>query len=567
MIAPPALAQTVPQQSVPGALPTREQLTPLPPEAPPAARVDVDSRGALERQNCPFEGSALRVDLSRVTFTRPDGSPLAPAIAATLAGVVAPGQDAPISAVCDIRDAANAALRRDGWIASVQVPPQEIDAGALRLDVITARIVETRVRGAPGAYEAALRTRIAELEALDPLNERDAERLLLLAGDLPGLDVQLSLRPAGTAPGEVIGDLAISYRPWAVLGNFQNYNSPLLGRETGYLRGEVYGLTGMGDTTYVGVSTTRDFEEQRIVQAGHIMTLDTAGTTFGLRATKAWSRPDIGALDLRSDTLVAGFDVRRPLVRSLMSNLALDAGFDYVNQDSRVTAGGNSAPLSRDRLRILYLGIDGEARATGRGGLTNWSARGALSIRKGLDLFGASEGGVIPIGGALPSRIDGNARAFVVRGDLDTVVRLTPILSFAARIQGQWTNDPLLNYEEYSIGNLTVGRGYDPGSNTGDRAIAFRSEVRADVWRRDDFDLQLFGFIDTVKLTNLDPNATETDRTLRSYGGGIRASLTNNALLEVTYAHPRDPALLIDQRPPPDRVLVSLTFQFRPRPR
>lgn len=554
-------------QAVPGQLPSRPEITPPAPTSAPPARVRVDGRGAIARQNCPFEGSDLRVDLSRISFTRPDGSPVAPEIAQSLQGIAAPGAGASIAAVCDIRDAANAALRRDGWIASVQVPPQEVNEGSLRLDVITARIVETRVRGNPGPYEALLRERIAAIEALQVLNEREAERLLLLAGDIPGLDVQMSLRPAGGEAGAVIGDLTISYSPFAVLGNVQNYNAAFLGRETAYLRGEFYGLTGMGDVTYLGASTTADLQEQIIVQGGHVMTLSGAGTTLGLRVTHAWSRPSIGALDLRSNTLVAGFDVRQPLKRSLRANAALVGGFDYVNQDSSLEANGTRVPLTRDRLRVAYLGIEGDARGIGDDGSTLWSLRGNLTLRKGLDLFGATpRGGALQANGALPSRIDGNAQAFIARAELEADARAAGfaggIFSVAFRAMAQWTDDPLLNYDEFSLGNLTVGRGYDPGSNSGDRAFGLRSELRADVVREGPVTAQIFGFGDYVRLTNLDPNSTEVDRTLRSFGGGVRATLWNTALLEVTYASPQDPALIIDRAPPPDRVLVSLTFQL-----
>ncbi len=553
----PAAAQTVP-----GSLPSRQEVVPPTPGPAPTPRVSVDSRGALVRQNCPFAGSDLRVDMSRVAFTRPDGTPVAAEIARSLSGIMAPGAGASISAVCDVRDAANAALRRDGWIASAQVPPQEVDGGTLRIDVITARIVETRVRGTPGPYEALLRDRIAALEALDPLNERDAERLLLLAGDVPGLDVQMSLRPAGTQAGDVIGDLQINYQPFAVLGNVQNYNSRLLGRETAYLRGEFYGLTGLGDVTYIGASTTADFQEQVIVQGGHIMTLGGGGTTLGARVTHAWSRPTIGQLDLQSNTLVAGFDLRHPILRSLHATASLGAGFDYVNQDSSLDANGTKVPLTRDRLRVLYLDASSEALGIGRDGAALWALRGNLTLRKGLDIFGTTPVGGLAGNGATPSRIDGNPQAFIVRAEIEADARINRVFSLAARVMGQWTDDPLLNYDEFSLGNLTIGRGYDPGSNSGDRAIGLRTELRADVIRQAPVGIQIFAFNDFVKLTNLDPNATETNRTLRSFGGGIRATLFERALLEATYASPRDPALTIDQQRPPDRVLLSLTFQF-----
>ncbi|WP_315760688.1 ShlB/FhaC/HecB family hemolysin secretion/activation protein [Sphingomonas sp. Y38-1Y] len=557
-----AAQQTVP----PPALPSTPEITPPAPEPRATPRVDVDTRGAVEQAPCPFADSALTVDLTRVAFTRPDGSAPAPAIAAALSGITVPTGTQPIRVICDIRDAANAALRRRGWVASIQVPPQQIAGGELKLNVVTARIVQTRVRGDAGPYEALLRARVAQLEALDPLNEIEAARILLLADDVPGLNVRLALRPAGTAPGEVIGELAIDYRRFAVVANVQNYNSRLLGREVGYVRGEFYGLTGMGDITYLGASSTADFDEQVIVQGGHIMTLGTAGTTFGVRATHAWSRPDLDQLDYRTKTLVAGFDVTQPLVRSVRENVTAGLGFDYIDQTTDLVSGDQRLPLSKDKLRVGFVSIDGNVRGLRGDGGTAWSLAADVELRKGLDIFDPSEAGFAQ-GGALQSRLDGRATAFVVRASVRASAAIGSIFSVAGESLVQWTNDPLLNYEEFSLGNLTIGRGYDPGANSGDRAAAFRGELRADVPVDPKVAPQVFGFYDYVHLDNLDENASERNRTLRSYGGGLHLRLFETALLELTYAHPIDRALLIDRRRPPDRLLASLTWRFQDRAR
>ncbi len=149
-------------------LPTRQEVTPPAPESSRASRADVDARGAFAASNCPFAESPLRVSLNRVAFSRPDGSPLQPQIAEALAKVQPVPGDQSIVSVCEIRDRANAALRSEGWVASVQIPPQEITDGVLRLQVVTARIVEVRVRGDAGRYEPFLRRRIAAIQALDP---------------------------------------------------------------------------------------------------------------------------------------------------------------------------------------------------------------------------------------------------------------------------------------------------------------------------------------------------------------------------------------------------------------
>jgi hemolysin activation/secretion protein len=542
-------------------LPSRQEVTPPTPQPRSESTASVDARGALVEANCPFETSPLRMTLNRVAFTRPDGSALQPPIAAALADLAIPTGEQSIAAVCAVRDAANDALRRGGWVASVQIPAQEIADGVLRLQVVTARIVDVRVRGDAGRYEPFLRRRIAAIQALDPLNEREAERILLLAGDVPGLDVALSLRPSGGEAGTVIGDLTVSSRRFALFANAQNYNSRLLGRETVYGRGEIYGLTGLGDITYLGASTTADLKEQVIVQGGHIFQLDDGGTTFGGRATYAWSRPDLGALDLRTNTLIGGFDLTRPLFRSVRSNARGRLGLDLVDQVSRVGGGGDAVTLTHDRLRVLFAGIDADRQFLDSGGRTWLSLAGSLEVRKGLGVFGASQTGFAS--GRLTSRLEGNARAVVVRGVLDATVSLGPVFSIAGVAQAQWANDPLLNYEEFALGSLTVGRGYDPGSNSGDRAAGGHVEARADLPLTGALGTQVYGFYDHLYLANLDRARIEGPRNFASVGGGVRLTFPNRLVLDVGYAKPLDRALLLDERRPPARVLVSLTVQFR----
>ena len=565
-----ALSQTVPVPPPPPPspdIPTREQVElPQPdPERRPG-RVRVDSADAIEAAPCPLDRFDVEVTISDIAFSGVGGAALAPEIRALLADIRAPGGGAqPISVVCGIRDRATAALRREGYVASVQIPPQTVESGTLRLEVVTARIVEVRVRGDAAPYRGTLTARTEQLKSLDPLNERDAERILLLAGDIPGLDVQLALRPAGTAPGEVIGDLTVAYTPFSILANVQNYGSRQLGRETAYVRGEFYGLTGMADTTYLGASTTFDFEEQQVVQLGHITGLGNSGLGAEASFLYAWSRPDIGALDLRSESLVAGLELSLPLARSVQRNVRLSGGLELIEQRTRVfNDDGDGIPLNRDKLRVAFARLEGNYRlpyGSGDGFNLAWG----LEVRKGLDIFDASERREVSPSGFTPSRFDGDPQAFVFRADADAVFGIGPVFSLAGSARLQWASDPLLNFEEYSLGNLTIGRGYDPGANSADRAIAVRIEPRANVYTANGFDVDLFAFYDSVWIENLDPNAIEDDRNLSSYGGGVRAVLAGTAFLEAMYARPEDVPLLIpNARRAPDRFLVSLTYQFSP---
>ena len=560
-----ALAQTAAL-----AIPTREQVQPAVPPPSPGPRVGVDSRQAIATPSCALAGSPLRVAIDRVRFT-PLGRPaIAPQIQAVLDTLTLPVKgDQPISGICAIRDTANDALRRAGYVASVQIPPQEITSGELVLAVIVARITEIRVRGEPGSHAASLARRIEQIRGLDPVNERDIERLLLLTGDSPGLDVQLALRPAGTVPGDVIGDLYIASQRFAVFANVQNFGSKQLGRETGYLRVEGYGLLTSSDLAYVAGSTTLDFKEQHVAQAGYTTWLNAAGTTLGGRFAYAWSRPTLDQLDLRSQSIIAGIDLAHPLLRSVKLNASIGGGFELLEQRTRVYGGASPSPLNRDKLRIVYVRADASYREPRLGGGDDrLFARAGLEVRQGLDILKASKPGAAasPEGYTL-SRFDGNPQATVVRGDADVLFGLGPVFSLAGAARGQWASDALLNLEEFSVGNLTIGRGYDPGSNSGDRMIGLRGEVRARLPLKLPVGVSLLGFFDSVWLYNLDRNSTEASRRLTSYGGGVELQLPGRLVFQALYAKPRDKALSIDKAPPPGRLLVSLTAKFSPNAR
>ncbi|MEH3106793.1 MAG: hypothetical protein PGN09_05750 [Sphingomonas fennica] len=564
-----ALAQESPRS--PDIVPSREQVQPPAPRASdaPPPRVRVDGSRTATAAPCPLDALDIRADLRTIRFVAADARPLPAEIVRTLAGVTvaAPGEQ-PIGAVCTVRDRATEALRRAGYIASVQIPPQEISGGELQLQVVLARITEVRVRGEPGHYRDALLQRIAQLKALDPLNEHDAERILLLAGDIPGLDVQLSLRPAGTTPGAVIGDLTIVRRRFTMLANLQNYGSTQLGRETGYLRGELYGLLTPTDIAYAGVSATAQSREQRVAQGGYITGLGSGGLTVGGRINYAWSRPDLGLLDLRSRSLIAGIDIALPLYRSVNRSLSVAAGGEIIEQRTRVYGSPlGSAPLNRDKLRIAFLRATGNARARRADGRDMFALAGVVEIRRGLGILNATpRGAAASPSGYIPSRFGADPQAFVARAIVDGQAFAGPF-SVATSARGQWANNPLLNFEEFAIGNLSVGRGYDPGSNSADRAIGFANELRVALPLSRRVPIQLFGFGDIVWLRNLDQSTTERKRRLRSAGGGARVTLPGRMVLEMAYAHAFDRALTFADRPPPDRVLLSLTAQFAPQAR
>jgi hemolysin activation/secretion protein len=562
-----AWAQAAPPSAIPNpSVPTREVVNPPATPTQPASRARVRVTGAdsVTAGPCPLIGSDVRAAITSVRFAAANGSAMPPELTRLLAGITPPPGDQPISVVCTLRDQAQARLRAARYVASIQIPQQRIGDGVLQLNVVWGHIKEVRVRGDAGPYEDLVRRRIELLKSLEPLNEADAERVLLLADDIPGLSVSLALSPEGSGPGELIGDLSVSFERIRVFGNVQNYNSRFLGRETVFVRGEVYGLTGMGDVTSLSLSSTLDFDEQKIAQLRHTTVIDRGGDTISLVGTVARSKPDLELLELRTLSVIGGIEASHPLVRTVRQQLSISTGLEYATQRTRVYGQGESSPLNRDRIAAAYLRLDGAARKFDFAGQPTLQLSGSLELRKGLDILGATTKPTT--NGYNLTRFDGDATATVVRGNVQGVVNIGPVAEFFVAARGQWANHALLNYDEFSIGNLTILRGYDPGANTGDRAVGFTVEPRANIRFSDDAAAQIFGFYEGVQLWNLDTGSTEKKRYLASLGGGVRLNLLRSMRLDLTYTHPLDPPLLAgtDISPPGDRVLASLTIQLLP---
>jgi hemolysin activation/secretion protein len=562
-----ASAQTAPPP------PTREEVTrPEPrPVQPPPSRLEVE--GGVERAPCFLanpEYSAIRFTLKAVEF---EG--LQQIGADEMREAYAPfvGTEQPVSVICEIRDRAATALRRAGYIASVEVPEQRIADGTVRFRVLMAKLVQVRVRGNAGGAEQTIAGYLQRLTEQPVFNRFEAERYLLLASDLPGYNVRLTLRPAGTAPGEVIGDVTVLHTPAYVDLNIQDYGSHELGRWGALLRAQLYGLTGLGDRTTAAIFSTADVDEQQTVQLGHDFHVGSEGLMLGGNFTYSWARPDIEDSDIKSRTLLATLQAEYPFIRRQARTVRGAVGLDFVNQDVDL----DHIDLTRDRLRVAFARLTADALSlNSAGGFSlaepRWRLGSVVELRRGLDIFGATEScgpaGIdcLGPGDVPPSRIEGDATATVLRGSVYGEFRPMPKFTLALGMRGQLASNPLLSFEEFSAGNYTVGRGYDPGTLLGDRGIGVQSEVRVgSVYPKSPKDLAIegYGFFDYARISNKDRLfLDESSRHLSSVGAGARASFSR-FYLDAAVAIPLTHVGPFDKKPDP-RFLLSLTTRLWP---
>lgn len=570
-------AEAANAQTVPPVAPTREEVERLTPTEPRPTPPRLTVEGGVERAPCALdrpEYQNIRFTPTAVTFEDLRGLPpeaLRPAYESYL------GQEQPVSVICEIRDRAATILRDAGYIASVEVPEQRIADGQVRFQVLMAKLVGVRVRGDAGRAEELIASYLQRLTGDEVFNRFTAERYLLLAGDLPGYSVRLALRSAGAARGEVIGEVTVLRTPVMVDFNVQNMGSDELGPWGAMLRGQFFGLTGLGDRTTIALFSTLDFAEQHTIQLGHDFRLGGEGLTLGGQFTYAWADPDLNdpLIDIDAETMLATIEASYPFIRSQAETVRGWVGMDLIDQD----VAFNNLALTRDRLRVAFARLTADAIDTDFSNRfynavePRWRLAAAVEIRQGLDLFGASEDcgpafARCTASGAIPlSRFEGDPTATVLRSSLYGEYRPMPRLTFSLGARSQVAWEPLLAFEEFSAGNYTIGRGYDPGALLGDRGVGLQAEVRygsAIPSSLRGLAAEGFVFLDQAWAWNEDRVLAAAGKgEVTSIGAGVRAVYGDQFRLEMMLAVPLDRVGILNQRPDP-RLLISFTTRLWP---
>jgi hemolysin activation/secretion protein len=560
--------------------PTRDELDikRLPTVTPRDSRLTVE--GDIERAPCPLadpQFANVAVNFSAVEFNNLKG--LSPtALDASWREFA--GRSIPVAQLCEIRDHAATILRKEGYLAAVQVVPQRIAAGGtVQFDVLMAKLVRLQVRGDAGPSERKIVQFLEPLTGQEVFNAKQAERAMLLARDLPGYDVRLTLRPAGTVPGEVIGEVAVTYQRFEVEANVQNLGSPDTGRFGGFVGARLNGLTGLGDQTTLSLYNTIDFSEQTILQGGHSFLIGGNGLRLSGDVTYAWTSPELNPpAPIKSETLVATMNLSYPVIRLQSRNLLASVGFDLVDQNIRFGA----VPLTADKLRILYARADFDqtdpsslASQTGYSAAEpRWRYGGNIELRQGLSILGASRSCGAGFVNCLPpftplSRIEADPTAFVSRAQAYAEFRPAPNVTLVWEVRGQYAAKPLSSFEEFSAGNYTIGRGYDAGALLGDSGIGTRNELRLFKLQpksRNHFAVQPFAFFDASRVWNEDrlaPPYVAGRSDLYSAGGGVNIAWGNKARLSLYAAAPLKTSGLLNRKGDV-RLLMTLTAKLVP---
>ena len=183
-------------------------------------------------------------------------------------------------------------------------------------------------------------------------------------------------------------------------------------------------------------------------------------------------------------------------------------------------------------------------------------------------MFNASEAceGIDCIAGETPqSRNDADATGTLIRFNGTAELGIGNSLAVAVSPRAQYGFDKLLSFEQFTAGNYTVGRGYDPSVLTGDSGAGVAVELRGprlSPFRRANLQIQPYVFGDAAWTWTR--GAFSDPKRLTSAGGGIRGSFNDRAALDLAVAVPLEHAGMLIRHKGDARVLLTLTTRLLP---
>jgi hemolysin activation/secretion protein len=272
--------------------------------------------------------------------------------------------------------------------------------------------------------------------------------------------------------------------------------------------------------------------------------------TYSLSALYSHGQPGgtVSNLALITDSTVFGGRVALPLLVGRAEELSVDGGLTVQSADVRALGSA----LTHDEWRVADVALT-YANNVWADGVTN----ATLDLAQGIPSLGATASGSTTL-----SRAGGSTQFTKFTGLIRRLQPLGNSLSASLTVSGQYALDTLVTGEEVSFGGQLIGRGYDPGSITGDLGVGGAFELRYDLnpsWFYAD-QAQLFGFVDGASVWNhsgpLDQNH------IASAGAGIRVTVPGNVVLGLMYGHAMIGVPGNDEGKRSSRVMVNTAIRF-----
>ncbi|GJL85744.1 MAG: hypothetical protein DHS20C02_15190 [Micavibrio sp.] len=452
------------------------------------------------------------------------------------------GQTVSLADVYAIAAALTNKYRNDGYILTqVIVPPQTIEGGSVRLQVVEGFVGNVSVQGEGNPRAAKLIQEYAQqIQSDGALNVDDLERWLLLINDLPGVEARSILSPSRTQTGAADLRIIVERDPWDAMAGLDNFGSRFLGPLQ--VSGAASANSFFGNNERITAQTViapefgvdSRFVELAYFAASYQQPVWNQGTVIEVAVSKTATNPGntLAEFDVKGSSETASIKATHPIIRSRSTNLSAHVGFDARNVKSK----NNLEPTRRDHIRAVRAGGRLEFLDTILGILGVGVNAANVQVSRGVDIFGSSDKGDANL-----TRPMGNPEFTKVEAGLQRLQRVTSHVNVLVAAKGQYSATKLLSSEEFGVGGMGFGRGFDPSEIVGEHGIAGKVEVQwNEPYEVPAFqDYQLYSFFDAGRIWDEDSTSNDLEReSVTSAGFGVRADITDETEAGVAVAFP-----------------------------
>ncbi len=416
------------------------------------------------------------------------------------------------------------------------IPDQDPTNGIVRIQIVEGVLTGIELSGNKWLRDSYINSRLQRWST-PPLNLNQLQQGLQLLRQNPNVArINAELKP-GTAPGEAVLDVRVEdQQPFQIGLQVDNQRPPSVGAEQIWLVGSDQNLTGNSDRLdfRYGIANAGadgiQFSGADNMEGSYLLPLNRYDTTLGLHASRLNSslvEATFLPLDIESLTISYGIVLRQPLYQTANREFAVSIGFDHRN---------NESTLLGERFNLSPGAVDGETTVSVLRFTQEWLDRGSshvLSLRStfsfGLDILDATDDGI---------RGHADGKFFSWLGQAQYVRRLFNTQNeLVLRVSGQYTDEPLLALEQYSVGGLETVRGYLENQMVRDRGVVSSMEVRVPVWfnKAGAGIVHLAPFFDFGGAWNVDGSASPN--TISSVGLGLLLTPSKHCSAQIYWGH------------------------------
>jgi len=360
------------------------------------------------------------------------------------------------------------------------IPDQEPSNGIILVRIVEGRLSKVELHGNKWLRDSFITNRVSRWSG-PPLNMNELQEGLQLLRQNPNIQqINAELKP-GTAPGESSLDLrVVDQQPFRIGLQVDNERPPSVGEYEIWALASDLNLTGNSDLLDLryGIASAGEHQAQFSgidnMEGSYLLPItrfDTAIGVHGSRLNTSITEAPFIDLNIKSLTSTLGLSLRQPVYQTANQEVAVGIDFDWrqnqtwlLDEPFDVSPGAVNGKMNVSVLRLSQ----------------EWFNRGpnhVLALRStfnvGLDIFDATDNG---IPGAP------NAQFFSWLGQGQYVQRLFHTQNqLVLRVSGQWTSEPLLALEQFSVGGVGSVRGYLENQLVRDRGVVSSAELRIPV--------------------------------------------------------------------------------------